>query len=307
MIGKFALTFGVAFVDPVWSVRDEEYAHDRNHVPMPGWELKVTWFQEESLPHKGILSLDVYSGEGMGIQDCQVNRGVRNMMMSLVLPQQRNLHDEIQNDQRMTCLLIQDSASAFSTKENRMEYTPGHNASFRRGSHLGGMAEISAKNSFMHTPQLSNHVTSMVTTAEHTPVLRTPAVRTPMVILSPRESCDVSIQDTGDVVLFDPGMQLLYPQLGAFEHYETGAEQHTDRKPGSPKANSKRLSVEASYAAQAGWMQTGSASKFMKTYRLDDLHMNLKNKTSINWTYAPPQTAGNRAAVASRGASRGNA
>jgi hypothetical protein len=279
---------------------------------MPGWELKVTWFQEDSLPHKGILSLEVYSGEGMGIQDCQVNRSARNMMMSLVLPQQRNLHDEIQDDQRMTCLLIQDSASAFSSRENRQGYIPGANAEYRRGSHLGGMPEISAKNSFLHpSAQLSNHVTSaitsVITTGANTPSLRTPAIRTPMVIHTPPESCDASIQDTSDVILFDSGMQLLYPQLGAFEHYETGAEQVNDRKPGSPKISTKRLSVEASYAAQAGWTQTGSSSKFMKTYRLDDLHANLKSRTSINWNYAPPQSGGNRAAVASRGASRGNA
>jgi hypothetical protein len=280
---------------------------------MPGWELKVTWFQEDSLPHKGILSLDVYSGEGAGIQDCQVNRTVRNMMMSLVLPKQRNLHDEIQDDQRMTCLLIQDSASVFSAKENRLGYTPGAHAGFRRGSHLGGMAEITAKNSFMHpSAQLSHHVnsaiTSVITTGTNTPSQRTPAIRTPMAIHTPPESCDASIQDISDVMLFDSGMQLLYPQLGVFEHYETGAEQVNDRKPGSPKISTKRLSVEASYAAQAGWTQSGSSSKYMKTYRLDDLHANLKSRTSINWNYAPPQSAGgNRAAMASRGASRGNA
>jgi hypothetical protein len=60
---------------------------------------------------------EVYSGEGMSLQDCQVARSVRNMMMALVLPRQRNLHDEIQSDMEDSNLIIQDNASAYSLRE----------------------------------------------------------------------------------------------------------------------------------------------------------------------------------------------
>lgn len=263
---------------------------------MPGWELKTTWFQEDSLPRKGLLSLEVYSGEGMVIQDCQVNRTLRNQMMALVLAQQRNLFEEIVSDMTTTNLLVQDTASAFSAKENRLEYTPS--------VHLGGMAEISAKNSFRYSPSAPES-SGQRFSATQTPFAQTPAGATPG-LLTPLESCEASIQSTSDVMLFDRGMQLLYPQLTIFQHYETGhghpAATHSPAK-GAPK----RVSTDFAHAVHAGWVQTGSNSRYMKVYRLEDLHANLKAKTSINWTYAPLSSGGTANRGASRGASRGNA
>jgi hypothetical protein len=280
---------------------------------MPGWELKVTWFQEDSLPHKGVLSLEVYSGEGMSLQDCQVARSVRNMMMALVLPRQRNLHDEIQSDMEDSNLIIQDNASAYSLRENRLEYLP----SLPVGDHTDNDAHSGVRHSTHATPKMGSVPGSVATSVKGAAAAsgaRTPASVVTPGLQTPLESCAASVQSTNDVVLFDAAMRLAYPQLSAFEHYEsvqTIAVPAYANVAGSPKAHAKRASMAAGamQVAQAGWVQTGSTDRYMKTYRLDDLHANLKAKTNINLTYAPAVSGAgaSRGGVGSRGASRGNA
>lgn len=264
-------------------------------MPMPGWELKVTWFQEDSLPTKGVLALEVYSGQGMGVDGCQVSCTVRNMLMCLVLPRQRDLYEEIQNDRTMTCLLIQDTATNSSNKENREQYSPKKvikttmdNSSIMQQLQPSNFPSSVPSPHNMSLNNLRSALLASSASASMPPSATHTGVHTPEL----QYSAQVSIATTSEVMLLDPVMQLAYAQLSVFEHYETGKNLPMPRvsTTGSPKHTNKRLSTDTTtpmHSQAAHWKQTGSSSHFMKTYRLEDLHTNLRAKTSINWTYTP--------------------
>ena len=284
----------LSLVEPGENFRNEEYAFDRNYLPMPGWELKVTWLQEENLPLKGILSMEIYAGEGMNMNECQVSRRVRNMMMSLVLVRQRDIHQEVLADQQLVEAAIAGINSGFSMKESRLEYASSDHAKVSAFDH----------NSHKHHAHLSRG-------ASHgaTPPTSTPHTARAHVTFSEESVKGIGAPSTSghhsaeaeeatvlpmDGVLYDSGMQLAYQQLSALELYENGKSLATTRAVVSSgktisKTNGVRAKTEELLGPNFENLTRSDNSKFMKTYRLDDLHANLKSKTSITWTYAPPQ------------------
>lgn len=73
---------------------EPQFIFDHGFLPVPGWSLSVVWLQESGLPNKGILSLEFFSGNGINSQNCLVDRRLRAMLCSLVLPSQRDLQQE---------------------------------------------------------------------------------------------------------------------------------------------------------------------------------------------------------------------
>ena len=74
-----------------------EFRHDRHLPDIPGWELNTSWFPEEGVPRRGILSVYVYSGEGFRNLNCKPQYELRDIFSCLVLLKHRNLYHEIQD------------------------------------------------------------------------------------------------------------------------------------------------------------------------------------------------------------------
>lgn len=74
-----------------------EFRHDRHLPDIPGWELNTSWFPEEGVPRRGILSVYFYSGEGLRNLNCKAQYKPRDMFSCLVLLKHRNLYQEIQD------------------------------------------------------------------------------------------------------------------------------------------------------------------------------------------------------------------
>ena len=74
-----------------------EFRHDRHLPDIPGWELNTSWFPEEGVPRRGILSVYVYSGEGFRNLNCKPQYELRDIFSCLVLLKHRNLYQEIQD------------------------------------------------------------------------------------------------------------------------------------------------------------------------------------------------------------------
>jgi hypothetical protein len=70
---------------------------DRGFAANPGWDLNVTWFTEDGLPKKGVLTVEVFAGDGMLIGGGQVDRTLRSVLNSLVLVGQRDITTDIRH------------------------------------------------------------------------------------------------------------------------------------------------------------------------------------------------------------------
>lgn len=281
----FPYYFFVSIVHTDYTVRNEEYTFDRNHLPMPGWELKVTWLQEESLPTKGILSLEVYAGNGMNMDDCSVSRRARNMMMSLVLCRQRDIYEEISADQNKSLAMQRGLMSGISIKENAMEYGP----SGRHTNTSHPLSQHTRKQHNGHTHHVLHahpqHAPHHVGFADHVQHIDAAGVHTTHIT-------DADYNPDEEYILHDTVTQLAYDQLPALERYESRDAYNaspSSKMPRTMPAGSLRSRSDDASAVFANLEQTGSNSKFMKTYRLDDLHANLRARTSITWNYLPPQ------------------
>lgn len=68
---------------------------DRGFAPNPGWDLSVVWFTEEGLPKKGVLTVDIFAGDGMNLFGGQVDRALRAALSTLALVGQRDITTEI--------------------------------------------------------------------------------------------------------------------------------------------------------------------------------------------------------------------
>eukprot|EP01036_Dinobryon_divergens_P030051 gene30051-39243_t len=73
----------------------KELMFDRGFAPNPGWDLSVVWFTEEGLPKKGVLTVDIFAGDGMNMNGGQVDRTLRSALCSLVLAGERDLAVEV--------------------------------------------------------------------------------------------------------------------------------------------------------------------------------------------------------------------
>jgi hypothetical protein len=61
------------------------FNQDRHTPSMPGWILNTSWFHEEGVPRRGLLTFSQYSGEGMLKGGCLPSRQLRNAHMCMVL------------------------------------------------------------------------------------------------------------------------------------------------------------------------------------------------------------------------------
>lgn len=78
MIG--ALSFqeiGVNFVTP-------RFRWERNFDDIPGWSLLPTWIDDTVFPHRGILSVQYYSGEGVNNHGCYPDIVFRRSLLAMV-------------------------------------------------------------------------------------------------------------------------------------------------------------------------------------------------------------------------------
>jgi hypothetical protein len=89
-----------------------EFRHDRHLPDIPGWELNTSWFPEEGVPRRGILSVYFYSGDGIRNLNCKAQYKPRDMFSCLVLLKHRNLYQEIQEFNKyyenVLCLIDRD-------------------------------------------------------------------------------------------------------------------------------------------------------------------------------------------------------
>jgi hypothetical protein len=81
---------------------NKEFMFDRGFLPMPGWDLNITWLSEEGLPRKGLLSFELFAGDGIKLLGCAVDVRLRMMLSSLVLVGQRDYPTEIERGDLLT-------------------------------------------------------------------------------------------------------------------------------------------------------------------------------------------------------------
>lgn len=81
---------------------NKSFIFDRGFAPSPGWDLTVSWLGEEGLPRKGVLSFEMFAGDGMDLAGCLVDQRLRNTLCSLVLVEQRDLLAEIESESMLT-------------------------------------------------------------------------------------------------------------------------------------------------------------------------------------------------------------
>eukprot|EP00638_Chattonella_subsalsa_P018320 CAMPEP_0117884160 /NCGR_PEP_ID=MMETSP0950-20121206/18682_1 /TAXON_ID=44440 /ORGANISM="Chattonella subsalsa, Strain CCMP2191" /LENGTH=304 /DNA_ID=CAMNT_0005740409 /DNA_START=97 /DNA_END=1010 /DNA_ORIENTATION=+ len=74
----------LAQVEPGENFDNEKFQWTRLDPVVPGWCLPVTWFSEESMPHRGILSVSYYSGEGKGLKGCNPDMKLRAAMTTAI-------------------------------------------------------------------------------------------------------------------------------------------------------------------------------------------------------------------------------
>lgn len=275
---------------------------------MPGWELKITWLQEQSLPNKGVLSLEVYAGDGMNMDDCSVNRRVRSLMMSLVLVRQRDVYEEVLRDQEKSNAMQQGLMNLISIKENRMEYGKRD----KLIAHPLVLHPAQGSSKAAHTPHhhvitpLNTHHASLAPQLAH--LTKTASIRRQaqsgnsvtfaqdMVSIEEEEVTQLGLgmddEETEDneCILYDTVMQLAYPQLPVLENYESKVAYSNNPVAVAMLTKMATTGMNRQKSDEpifVGLQQSGSTCKFMKTYRLDDLQAELRARTNITWTYAP--------------------
>jgi len=73
------------FAEPGNSWQEPSFRATRNDPLEEKWTLPVAWYSEASLPSRGILSLQYFSGRGCNVEDCAPNAACRHTLMALVL------------------------------------------------------------------------------------------------------------------------------------------------------------------------------------------------------------------------------
>lgn len=250
----------------------------------------------------------------MNMDDCSVNRHVRSLMMALVLVRQRDVYEEVRRDREKSNAMLQGVMSSISIKENRLEYgnrvanLPSfHNSQVGSGTHTPHHHIIAPLNT--HHASLAPHLAHLpksalrsdsgahVGHAEHLQGQSGNSVAFAQELVSTdgdvTQLGNTDDDDDGDAefILHDTVMQLAYPQLAALENYES-KEAYNKQPVSTTLTKMATTGVNRQKSDEpifVGLQQSGSNCKFMKTYRLDDLHAELRARTNITWTYAPPQ------------------
>jgi hypothetical protein len=66
------------------------FVFDHGFAPIPGWDLTVTWLTEEGMPRKGLLSFEMFAGDGLRLLGCCVDLKLRQTLCAMVLVDQRD-------------------------------------------------------------------------------------------------------------------------------------------------------------------------------------------------------------------------
>lgn len=74
-----------AHTEPGTNFLDPSFCLDRSSPPVPGWELPVSWYVEDTLPNRGILSCRYYAGDGFCFKGCRPKRVMRYAVLPLCL------------------------------------------------------------------------------------------------------------------------------------------------------------------------------------------------------------------------------
>jgi hypothetical protein len=74
-----------AHTEPGTNFLDPSFCLDRSSPPVPGWELPVSWYVEETFPNRGILSCRYYAGDGFCLKGCRPKRLTRYALLPLCL------------------------------------------------------------------------------------------------------------------------------------------------------------------------------------------------------------------------------
>jgi hypothetical protein len=105
----------LSIIEPGDNWLNKGFIFDRGFNPIPGWDLSVVWLSEEGMPKKGLLSFDMFAGDGKRLLGCCVDVKLRQMLTSLVLVEQRDYEAEIwRKDQLCEEKITQSQSGEFS-------------------------------------------------------------------------------------------------------------------------------------------------------------------------------------------------
>lgn len=85
-VARMLITLNYVEPGPTW--QEQSYRPAINDPPYdPEWKLPVSWYDENTLPKTGLLSLLYFGGKGIQLQGCEPSIATRMSLMSLVLAQ----------------------------------------------------------------------------------------------------------------------------------------------------------------------------------------------------------------------------
>jgi hypothetical protein len=93
-VAKMLIHLSVAEPGDNWW--DKSFTFDRGFLPIPGWDLSKPWLTEDGLPKKGLLSFEMFAGDGLRLESCCVDVKLRQILAALVLVPQRNYVLEVE-------------------------------------------------------------------------------------------------------------------------------------------------------------------------------------------------------------------
>lgn len=96
------LLIHLSVVEPGENWLTKCFVFDRGFNPVPGWDLNRTWLSEDGLPKKGLLSFEMFAGNGLRLQGCCVDLKLRQTLSALSLVAQRNYVAEIERQEQLT-------------------------------------------------------------------------------------------------------------------------------------------------------------------------------------------------------------
>mmetsp|Transcript_26381 Transcript_26381/g.39138 ORF Transcript_26381/g.39138 Transcript_26381/m.39138 type:complete len:1369 (+) Transcript_26381:243-4349(+) len=81
----------LSFTEPGDNIRDPTLRFEWGFDDVPGWELLPTWLTEEGMPHRGIMCVDYYTGDGKNIAGCAADIPFRKALLKLVRVDEKDL------------------------------------------------------------------------------------------------------------------------------------------------------------------------------------------------------------------------
>ena len=226
---------------------------DRGFLPMPGWDLNITWLNEEGLPKKGLLSFEVFAGDGTRQLGCCVDIKLRSILTSLVLVGQRDYLADIARGDQLS-------------EEKMFNYQRGNKnpTNFFPGLPLAKALKPPALPIAATTVPTGD--ASVVTTTRDSQTSAT---------TSPRTEGDIKPEDSLTSVTAESSVELL--PLVPNQVFK-------------PLLPLLKLMTQSDILAQLSSGNEGSALSSMgdfefRRYTFDDANRHLQDETDVTWTY----------------------